>query len=373
MLSTIPKLADKTFIIGYLFPTTAFLVALLFLLSDISPFSSVNDLIQSDKNFDKVIYLGLLVWGLSIILMILNHSLYQIIEGYTWPIPQLAKRLGSKQLQRFRQLSTRLEDLGLEWEAWGESFPNLPFPKEQEYDDLLIELKTKFPSKDKLVLPTRFGNAIAAFEDYPRDIYGADPIPLWIHLNTVIPKEFQSSVEDARTSVTFLMNLFIFSTLLFIISLCRSAVHSLETLAGYKSGAANFRLSVIFVIVSALLACGTYKLSVDKAYAWGTLVKAAFDCYLPALAKKLGYKLPLKGEDQNKFWTAISRRAAYQRELKPEDWPRLVPLESDQCSRAAGAVEGAGEENGSNSEGDEGDGDGSNAEDELEVGGDSET
>jgi hypothetical protein len=54
----------------------------------------------------------------------------------------------------------------------------------------------------------------------------------------------------------------------------------------------------------------------------GSLVKAAFDCYLPDLAKRLGHKLPLTGDEQRRFWIAVSRRAIYHRPLKPEKWPR---------------------------------------------------
>jgi hypothetical protein len=46
------------------------------------------------------------------------------------------------------------------------------------------------------------------------------------------------------------------------------------------------------------------------------------DCYLPSLAKKLGYKLPPNGKTQREFWEAVSRRAIYHRELEPSEWPR---------------------------------------------------
>jgi hypothetical protein len=84
MFSTIPKLADRAFIVGYLLPVAAFLTTVLFLLSDIPFFAKINDLLQSDKNFEKIVYLGLLLWGLSIVLMVINHNIYQLIEGHIW-------------------------------------------------------------------------------------------------------------------------------------------------------------------------------------------------------------------------------------------------------------------------------------------------
>jgi hypothetical protein len=63
---------------------------------------------------------------------------------------------------------------------------SLPRSFKREYDDLLIELVVQFPSEQRLILPTRFGNAIRAFEDYSRQVYGADGIPLWIHLKLIL-------------------------------------------------------------------------------------------------------------------------------------------------------------------------------------------
>lgn len=338
MLTTIPKLADRAFIIGYLLPTGIFLIAMTILFSDIAFFSSLNTLIQSDDSFGKILYLGLVLWGASIMLMIANHNIYQFVEGYTWPVPQLSKKLRSPEVSCFRRLNSQLNALGRRWKAAGERFTN---KDRQRYDELLIKLRTQFPSHEGYVLPTRFGNAIAAFEDYSREIYGADPIPLWIHLNTVVPKEFQASVEDARTNVTFLMNVFAFSVLLSILSASRFLVVLAENALSGHYAANNLYLYGIFAVTSGVVSRLTYELSINKAYSWGTMVKAAFDCYLPALAEKLGYKLPLKGDEQKRFWTAISRRAAYHRPLKPEDWPRLDATESKESADATLSVEAA--------------------------------
>ena len=49
-------------------------------------------------------------------------------------------------------------------------------------------------------------------------------------------------------------------------------------------------------------------------------MKAAFDCYLPELAAKLGYDLPLEEPRRREFWGAVSRRALFNRKFKPTDW-----------------------------------------------------
>ena len=93
MFSTIPKLADRAFIVGYPLPVAAFLTTVLFLLSDIPFFAKINDLLESDKNFEKIVYLGLLLWGLSIVLMVINHNIYQLIEGHILAYPAVSEEI----------------------------------------------------------------------------------------------------------------------------------------------------------------------------------------------------------------------------------------------------------------------------------------
>jgi hypothetical protein len=90
---------------------------------------------------------------------------------------------------------------------------------------------------------------------------------------------------------------------------------TLKTISG-KNG-----ILILLTLCSATLVWLAYEMSIERAHVWGSLVKAAFDCYLPDLAKRLGYKLPTTGADQRRFWIAVSRRAIYNRPFRPEDWP----------------------------------------------------
>ena len=78
---------------------------------------------------------------------------------------------------------------------------------------------------------------------------------------------------------------------------------------------------IVFAFCAAVFARVVYEASLERVYAWGDLVKAAFDCFLPELAIKLGYKLPVKGAEQKKFWVAVSRRSIFHKPFAPEDWP----------------------------------------------------
>ncbi|WGJ15912.1 hypothetical protein QEV83_06570 [Methylocapsa sp. D3K7] len=228
--------------------------------------------------------------------------------------------------RRFEVKSQQLELLRQQWIDEGDDFP---YELQHQYEELLRKFVAEFPSEPRLILPTRFGNAIRAFEDYSRRIYGADSIALWIHLCTVIPKDFQAAVENARAQVSFLLNLIYFAILVCMLSSFRFLlslyVDNPFDLPVTKIGGILAPNSIAFALIAlcaALLANAAYKFSIERIDEWGALVKAAFDCYLPDLAKKLGYKLPLNGDDQRRFWTAMSRRAIYHRSFRPESWPR---------------------------------------------------
>lgn len=327
MLSTLPKLADKSFIVGFLLPVILFLVALLFLFSDVGWVLDILHAFLSRNKIEQFVYIALLVWCLSVFMMMLNQLLYQIVEGYKWPISKFSQ-LWSRERRRFEEKRQRFKELEEQWWRAKEDRTELKDDLKREHDMLLKELVTQFPSEDQL-LPTRFGNAIRAFEDYGRQVYGADGIPLWIHLNTVIPKEFQDALEDAMAQVSFLLNLLVFAVIIFVASMMRFLFtlhlpHPFRLWNIFTFESISF---ASFAFCAVLVVWLSYKFSIGKIYQWGEFVKASFDCYLPDLAKRLGYKLPLTGDDQRRFWIAVSRRAIYHRPFKSEEWPRADDLD----------------------------------------------
>jgi hypothetical protein len=79
MLSTLPKLADRRFVIGF------FLPALLFTLAGLKLFEgqpSVGELLKNvtTKDLPGAVFLLVGVWVLGVILLVLNHPLYRALE-----------------------------------------------------------------------------------------------------------------------------------------------------------------------------------------------------------------------------------------------------------------------------------------------------
>jgi len=320
MLSTLPKLADKAFIIGFFLPTLLFVMAGLALFSDFAVVEQLLRAALSKEIAGRLVILLLALWSLSILMMVFNHHLYQILEGYRWPVSAFAM-LKTRERARYQASYDRYEELGEGWTAAKRATPPVAYPEplQREYDKLRRDLVQNFPEDENSLLPTRFGNAIRAFETYSKQVYGADPIPLWLHLSSVIPKEFAAALDDARAAVNFLLNICYFAGIISLAAFVRVVVHgSIVTppLLDLKT------LLFAAVAVGAGCICRTsYNFSIESIHAWGDLVKAAFDCFLPALAERLGYALPKSAADQQNFWTDVSRRAIYHLPLAGE-WPQ---------------------------------------------------
>ena len=179
----------------------------------------------------------------------------------------------------------------------------------RRYRKLKLETARNLPSTPADVLPTDFGNAIRAFEFYSRDIYGADGVWVWLRLATVIPKDVADQIQDSRTQIDFLINCSLYAFVIAVLAFGRVIYAADNRLlpvspicVWLQAGAAGLVATYLF-----------YRWAVSRVPAWGEWVMTAYDCYLPALAKQLGYELPATEKDRMAFWKAFSQQLIYRR------------------------------------------------------------
>jgi hypothetical protein len=328
MLSTLPKLADKSFILGFFLPSLLFIAALLALFVDIPWAKTTLDAATDASSLEKLVVFIIAVWILAVLMLLVNRVQYQILEGIRWPVSKL-RGLKIGQTEALEELRRRRDTLRQRQKTIK------PFPRSeyQELQRILRDLSLNFPRDATLLLPTRFGNAIRAFEHYANDVYGADSVTIWPHLNSVVPKQFHDALGDARSQVDCLVNIGFFSTIIALTAIGRllwnigTSIH-VTPFTLYLDRV--FVLSNLYLVIGAFAAAFfsilAYQLSIERIHSWGRLVRAAFDCYLPALAKRLGYELPKTADGQRKFWTEVSQRVIYHRVLKSEQWVQASPL-----------------------------------------------
>lgn len=313
-LASLPKLADRNFVIGFLLPILIAALAALVLYRDVEPTAQIWKGVLHGKSFTDLTLLAVGIWSSAVLLLMCKDGLYQLLEGYRGPF-----RWGNS-LDRMRAKFdfevTKLESLDKEIRESKEmAFPDT----KREYYMKMQEFYERFPYERHLVLPTWFGNTIRAFETYSLKVYNVDSIPAWLRIAGVIPKSVQTQIENVRAETDFFVNLWFLSILFAVLAGLRSGYDFIMR----KPGEGVVDLAVI--LVALLTASGAYKGAIARARSWGGLVKSAFDLYLGALAKQLGYRLPEREAERRDFWDAVNSMFLYLTPIIPEKWPRAEP------------------------------------------------
>jgi hypothetical protein len=301
MFGELPKIFDRDFVVAFFFPATLFVLASVGLLTDYNIFPDLLPLLREDALKGATI-IGVLAWAAGVLLLVLNYGIYRLLEGYGNYNP--LKLLRRFQLQRHELLQKQIAQLT-------DDVEERKFVGDEVGKSEIIQRRIKvrqqsadwYPREAAYVLPTAFGNAMRAFENYSVDMYGADAIVLWVRLLAVLPADFRQMMNAAKAQTDFWVNLWLIGYLLL--------VENLLLIVRYERFGAWWvaALAAILIIVAPRHA----KLA---AVAWGDYVKASFDLYLPELREKLKHPVPTTAEEEKRQWNEISRQVLYHMEPK---------------------------------------------------------
>lgn len=299
MFSEVGKLFDRNFIIGYFLPALALVAVVDWLLGVFGLDADLLDWSQQELIKDVTIFAAL-SWVVALCLLVLNRHIVRFLEGY-W-IWNLHAPLTRWQRRKFRKLKARLD-------ALDEQFHEPAFQKKAERRSLMELLAARYPSQEEQILATSFGNTMRAYEDYPRVIFGLESIQGWSRLQAVISKEYRELLDAGRSTMNLWVNFCFIGTV---------------TLIGYLVLACvTLRLPVLWLIPASIaVAILSYRLARSAAERWGELVKGAFDTFLSALCKSLGYTLPKTFEEEQNFWHQFSQSMVFR---DPESRAALQP------------------------------------------------
>ena len=328
MLSSLPKLVDKNFVIGFFLPALVAIFAGAWIFPGLTVLDPVRSLGASEKILSDLTYIALIVWAIAILLMAANYTFYRILEGYLPPISWMRPLLLLHRW-RFRRLKAQYKSLRNDWQTAVDSDRDFPDDKKREVERLQLKLLSHFPTSEMEVMPTYFGNLIRSFEVYPREVYGADGVAVWLRLASVMPKDFMELLEGARAQVDCFVNFTYLALLFALVSLTIAASdanwHQMPDWGAF--GPVGHRH--VIVSVGAFVFAGfTYYWAANCTIAWGGLVKSAFDCYLPALIKQLGFMVPPTETERREFWAEFSTLITYQLPMSGR-WPVLGDMVSD--------------------------------------------
>ena len=271
---------------------------------------------------------------LGVVLAALQKPLYRMLEGYLgWHPPDPGSRTRSpravvgsvldysrrRQLDRKQVLLGRLDLVELsELEKKGELRAELSQrlgevradPRLERYAGadaqrgpsqlgLLREQIRRYPVDDNQVAPTRLGNAVRRLEEYGYDRFRLDSQTLWYELFSTASEQTRKQVDQARTTMDFLVCL-LYGHLVVAVG----AVAALFVTDGRV-----VTLTVLALCLT-LLSWFWYRIAVVSTDDWAAATRAMVNVGRTSLAAELGLQLPADLTAERDMWGKVSRLAA---------------------------------------------------------------
>lgn len=183
----------RDFVTGFFLPALLFLVANVFLLKFFGLDGALLN-VNWQKPLEGTSLLIIIAGILAIFLQAFNREVFRATEGY-WP-KWLQKPLTALHRRSFRKLSDKVTAL---YNDPGEI-------DQREFNALSIQAAMRYPSTERQLLPTSFGNAVRAYEDYPRVIYGVESIQGWTRLQALMSSQFIAGLNQNRAHINLWLN-----------------------------------------------------------------------------------------------------------------------------------------------------------------------
>lgn len=309
IFSAISGQFGRAIIIGALLPAAVFVLATHLFVVPMLPWDwrLITRVAALDPEW-KVASLVVAATILAGLLYTMNTSIIRFYEGYPWQNGWLGRRRSDTYRARLDERATTAKQARELRRRLSRNKPKdarlLDLAKAR--DDADRAINSDFPASGS-VLPTRLGNAIRAFETYSRNQYGISAIPLWPRFVARIRSDHAAAIDDAKTSFDVAVHLSFLSALTAFLMIVIAAVYPLPF--------ATMRLFAawaIRVVAASALSWGFYELAIDRAMAWGDLVRGVFDLYRWEVLKDLGYETrPGDLLSERALWTAISRQMIF--------------------------------------------------------------
>ncbi len=304
------NLVAQTFNLSTLFPAFLFVVLLQMFLLPLLPADSPFRILELTNGDGLPMGLNLtLVALLAYLLDAANLSLIRLFEGY--PVRKLFP-FDWREEQHRAYVQSVLNEV----EKWHKEYRAAMDRNETDevmqeitarLDAYLKLLANRYPEDPSRVLPTSFGNVIAAAEYYPRKILGMDTVALWPFLRPILNEMgYAPFVLRDKAVMDFLVNLI---AVLSVFGVLYGGVN------WFFTGLQTSWIAGVFLV--GLCCCFLYILSVQAAAGWGITIRTPFLLYREPLRKRLRLRLAVGYEDERRLWEDAS--AFFSGELPDED------------------------------------------------------
>jgi hypothetical protein len=250
MLSQLPKLLRRGFLLGFVLPLTVYYLLIIAVATTqgLTGVVSWKDMVNPEMMTPSIIA----ILFASILLLALNRSIMRLLEGY--PIANFFRWLGKHQ-------------------------PNGSLSK--------MYFRHRSKMFERHVKPV--------LEEMERV-----EIQAWYRLELILPQSTLDRLQDSRMLLDFFVNTLALSVMvagLFVFWSCSPGHVQVLWWLAVPVGVFHF----------------AYLQLPRTAIQWGMSVKSVFDLYRGALAKEMGLTIPLDPIDERRMWTRVSQMMTFRR------------------------------------------------------------
>jgi hypothetical protein len=317
-------------LISAFFPVLLFLVGLTLVVLPVTPYGhEFSNAVLSPKQWEShpvvALVLTMVVLLLSLILYNMNVAIVRLYEGYPLEKSWIARPLLRSKKRSYRRamlLRERIAKLRREIRVTKLQGVDLHGVDDVQ-GDLARLLNSAYPDGEDLVLPTRLGNVIRAFETYTTRQYGSPILNLWPRLQGVIDGPFAQAIDGVKTSFDFMIHSSFLCGVLALLTASAGLFWKTRT------SSTVLQPWLAWALVFACMSYLFYLASIPRAAEWGTQIKSAFDLYRLPLLAKLGYETkPTDLADERNIWANLNYHFAFPDMRTFPDLPYRTPASS---------------------------------------------
>jgi hypothetical protein len=295
-LSDVTGVLSRYFVVGFFLPAYISLVALWLSASQ----GFLPNTLERHAEGTQLVILGAVGLIAALLLSGLSHPITRLLEGY--PLIALRGRAGLKLLPR---LAIRLQR---------RSFDRLlrcrddPGRAPADRARAAWRLDQWFPGDPEKLLPTRFGNAMRAFEQHSNRRWGLDGVTIWPRIEVLIGSDERERHVDARIDLYVFVNAAVGAGVVGSCLVVDMAVNA-------PVSATLWWLYVIPFVFAYVL----YRAAIGPAVRWGDAVRASIDMHRLELYEKLGVRAPTSFSDERELAVRINKALLYGHPLLPDN------------------------------------------------------
>jgi hypothetical protein len=232
-LGDLTGVLSRYYLVGYWVPSFVATGSLALLL----PTNSLPDEYVALGWSAKFLVLGFIALPLGLALLGLQYPVTRLFEGYVFERQVFARR-GLRHLRS-----------GLVW-LQAKSYDRDQRIRDDEQEKMgartaaARRLDWRFPSERARLLPTRFGNAYRASENYSFTRYGLDTVAIWPRVDGLLSEQERELHTNAASDLAFFMNGSLWAVIVGVVFAAEAAFEWWEYPIPFLAGYLLYRASI---------------------------------------------------------------------------------------------------------------------------------